>query len=171
MYYIVKRKYVGPNPDHDDLDTIEIRTSPALKNLSHEVCTEGWCGTTSDWSVYAHGQYPTIEQARAAIIEQFGEVRDSDRDGNPFDAYDDNVVATYKPGRYEPMGRDFTAEWADESIQADIDADTTDARIAELVSQYEAEANSEGYTLDDSLAALMKAQRQQLCDALEENEA
>jgi hypothetical protein len=171
MYYIIETKYVGPNKgldQHVDLDLIEISTSPAITNSSHEERTEDWCGTTNDWAVYAHGEYATIEAARAAITTKFGEVRDSDPNGDSFESDDEDVIETYKPGKYAPMSSQATADWAYEGIQSDIEADTTDERIAELVAEYEAEANSNGYTLDSDLEDLMKERRQELRDELED---
>ncbi|EIZ8584089.1 hypothetical protein MQY53_001615 [Salmonella enterica subsp. enterica] len=169
MYYIIETKYVGPNQDQNvDVDTIEISTSPAITNSSNEERTEGWCGTTNDWAVYAHGEYATIEEARAAITEHFGEVRDSDANGDSFKSDDEDVVETYKPGKYAPMSSQATADWAYEGIQSDIEAETTDKHIAELVAEYEAEANSNGYTLDSVLKNLMQERRQELRDELED---
>jgi len=171
MYYIIETNYVGPNQTQDqyvDVDTIEISTSPAITNSSHEERIEGWCGTTGDWAVYAHGEYATIEEARAAITEKFGEVRDSDANGDRFDSDDEDVVATYKPGKYAPMSSQATADWAYEGFKSDIEAETTDARIAELVAEYEAEANSNGYTLSRDLEGFMQERRQELRDELED---
>lgn len=170
MYYIVETSYVGPNrsqSDCVDLDKIEIRTSPTTGNMSREECTEGWCGTTNDWAVYAHGEYATIEEARAAIAEKFGEVRDSDAEGCPFEADDKDVVETYRPGKYAPMSSQATADWAHEIIRSEIRADTTDERIRELVEDCESEANSIGYTLHSDLESLMRRHRQDLRDELE----
>lgn len=167
MYYIITCHYVGPNVCSDeriDAHTIEISTAPALTNSSHEECTSGWCGTTSDWSVHAFGAYATLGAARAAVIEIFGEVRDCDGAGDPFESDDETVVAVYKPGRYAPMSASATADWACECIRADITADTTDARIAELVVEYEAEANANGGSLHDDLADFMRQHRQELRD-------
>lgn len=169
MYYIIETKYVGPNQTQDqyvDVDKIEISTTPAIGNSSHEVRTEGWCGTTNDWAVYAHGEYATIDEARDAITEQFGEVRDCDANGYFFKSDDENVVETYKPGKYDPMSSQATADWAYEGIQSDIEADTTDERIAELVAEYEAWANGNGYTLDSDLEGFMRERRQELRDEL-----
>jgi hypothetical protein len=165
MYYVIETKYVGPNKGQDqyvDVDKIEISTSPAITNSSHEERTDGWCGTTDDWAVYAHGEYDTIEEARAAIIEKFGEVRDSDPNGDRFESDDEDVVETYKPGKFAPMSSHATADWAYEGIQSDIEADTSDERIAELVAMYEAEANSMGYTLHGDLEDFMYERRQEL---------
>jgi len=171
MYYVIKTTYVGPNQFEDqfvDVDKIEIRTSPAVTNMSGESCTDGWCGTTNDWAVYAHGEYATVEEARAAITTEFGEVRDSDPNGVSFESYDENIVETYKPGKYEQMSSRATADWADAGIQQDIDANTTDEHIAELVAEYEAEANSQGYTVDGDLKKLIQDRRQELRNELED---
>ncbi|EAM4262980.1 hypothetical protein DMA39_22420 [Salmonella enterica subsp. enterica serovar Muenchen] len=171
MYYIIETNYVGPNQAQDqyvDVDKIEISTSPAITNSSHEKRIEGWCGTTNDWAVYAHGEYATIEEARAAITAKFGEVRDSDPNGDSFESDDEGVIEVYKPGKYAPMSRQDTADWAYAGIQSDIEADTTDERIAGLVAVYEAEANSDGYTLDSDLANFMRERRQELRDELED---
>lgn len=170
MYYIIETIYVGPNQTQDqyvDVDRIEISTSPAMTNLSHVERTEGWCGTTNGWFVYAHGAYATIEEARAAIAEKFGDVRNSDADGDSFESDDEDVVETYKVGKFAPVSRQATADWAYEGIQTDIEADTSDERIAELVAEYEAVANSNGYTLDSALKGFMQERRQELRDELE----
>lgn len=171
MYYVIETNYAGPNHDqHVDSDRIEICSAPAITNSSREERIEGWCGTTNDWAVYAHGEYETIEEARAAIAEKFGEVRDSNPNGESFESWDEDVVEVYRPGKYAPMSRQGTADWAWEGIQADIGADTTDERIAELVAIYEAEANSHGCTLDSDLDEFMKKRRQELRDELEDDE-
>lgn len=169
MYYIIETIYTGPNWDQDqhvDADRIEITTAPAIGNSSREVCIDGWCGTTDDWAVYAHGEYETLEEARDAIIETFGVVRDSDPGGNSFESLDENVVEVYKPNKYAPMSSQATADWAYDGIQSDIKADTTDERIEELVEEYEEEANRHGYTLDSDLEGFMRDRRQELRDEL-----
>ena len=171
MYYIIETNYVGPNQTEDqyvDVDTIEISTSPAITNSSHEQRTEGWCGTTNDWAVYACGEYDTIEEARAAITDKFGEVRDSNANGDSFESDDENVIETYKPGKYALMSSQDTADWTYEGIRSDIEATTTDERISELVAEYESEANSNGYTLDSDLEGFMQERRQELRDELED---
>lgn len=169
MYYIIERIYVGPNRDENryvDFDNIEIRTVPAITNCSHEERTEGWCGTTGDFAVYAHGEYATIEEARAAVAKKFGEVRD-------FDTGDkcESVAEIYKPGKYAPMSRPATVEFSYEAICRCIKADTTDERIVELVAEWEAEANEHaGCTLHGSLKDFMHEYRQQLRDELDDDD-
>ena len=170
MYYIIETNYVGPNRTQDqyvDVDTIVISTSPAMSNLSHVERTWGWCGTTNGWAVYAYGEYATIDAARAAIAERFGDVRNTDPDGDSFESDDEGVVETYKVGKFAPVSREGTADWAYDGIQSDIEADTSDERIAELVAEYEAVANSYGYALHSDLKAFMQERRQELRDELE----
>lgn len=168
MFYVINQIYIGPNQDDEryvDADTIQVWTTPARTNSSKEERIEGWCGTTNDWSLHAHGEYPTIEAATAAVMEKFGPVRThdgGDRFGNPYD--DDEVVAVFKPGKYRPMSREHTGDWAYSSVLTDITADTTDERIQALVTEYEADANSEGHTLHSSLGEIMKERREELRD-------
>ena len=167
-FYVIETQYVGPNQDeaqYVDADRIEICTAPATGNMSRKECTDGWCGTSNGWAVYAHGVYDSIESARGVIADKFGEVRETDphleRFCNPYDA---NVIEVYKPGRYTPMGRDETAEWLQSGVEDDIDAATTDARIIELAADYERVANTEGFTLWDAEGVLLDM-RQDMIDA------
>ena len=170
MYYLIETQYAGPNTGDDryaDADRIEISTRPALTNMSHEPRVNGWCGTTNDWAVHAHGEYESLEAARAAITAIWGEVRLVGRENDDFLSDDGSVVESYKPGKYKPLGRLATADRALESIKADIAIDTTDERIDELVTEYETEANAAGYSLHDSLHDLMYERRQELQDDME----
>lgn len=170
-FYVVETEYVGPGMTDDqyiDSHVVEIWNTPALGNSSHEPIINGWCGTTNDWGTYAHGVYDTIEEAREVIESKFGPVRDHYSDGTPFESEDTDVVEIYKPGQYEPWGRMSTHDWAYESIDNDITADTTDNEISALMADYEQEANSQGYTLDeDELQRVMTQRRNEMRDLLD----
>lgn len=159
MYYVIETKYVGPNQDrYIDADRIEISHIPAIDNFTKEPIIEGWCGETDGWSVYAHGEYSTVESAREYIDQKFGETRE----------YDSHIVATYKPGRYEPLGAEGTRDWIREGVEFDIHKDITEGDIDALVEEYETSANEEGYTLDkDHAKAYMFKCRQDKCDEAE----
>ena len=170
MYYITATEYVGPNQDqakYVDADTIEISTEPARNNMNRAVRVYGWCGTTNDIKTYAHGEYYTLDDAKTAITDIFGDVRDCDSNNYPFETDDDSVVAVYKPGKYTPMSEEATAHWIDCSMQGDVTATTSDERIVELAAGYEADANLEGYTLYGA-EEMMEQYRQEL---IEETEA
>lgn len=161
MYYIIETNYVGPNQDQDqyaDADKIQISTSPAITNSSHEPRTDGWCGTTNDWAVHAHGEYATLEAARAAVTDIFGEVREVDMSIS----VDEDVVAEYRKGRHEPLGREATGDWAYEGIRSDITADTDDVEIDTLAIDYQVEANDQGFELDSDLRDMMIEYRDEL---------
>lgn len=161
MFYVIEDKYVGPNQDqHVDADTITISTVPAKTNSSHEVKLHGWCGTTNDWSTHAYGEYETLEAARLAIAENFGQVRLFEDE----DKYD-TVIETYKIGQYIPMSEEETGDWVYEPMRSEIHADTTDEGIAKFIAECESNANAEfNATLDSSVEDMVKQYRQELRD-------
>lgn len=171
MFYVIEINYIGPRhlEEHLDLDTIEIKTRPALTNMTKEERIQGWCGTSNDWSVEAHGEYATVEDARAAITEKLGEVRESDIYGDIFETNDpdvDDVVFVCKPGRYHPLPRQASADMV---AEREIEAEMPDEELYELYLRYEDDANREGYTLSrDAVLAYMKELRQELRDEEED---
>jgi hypothetical protein len=171
MFYVIENKYTGPNQDQDqyaDVDTIVISTTPAVTNSSNEERTDGWCGTTNDWAVYAHGEYETIEAARAAIAEQFGDVRDRDANWDEFESMDDDVVEVFKPGKYEPMCKEAVADWSYETAKEEITAETTDEEIAGMVDEYESEANSNGSSCAEHIEDVLIEFRDNLREEMDE---
>lgn len=149
MFYVIETEYVGPNQDSDeylDVNTIEIRGAPGVTG-----------GVIDGWVERELGEHETIDAARAAIEVKFGPVREIEIE----DEDEDGVIEIYKPGRYEPMGRNATAGWAFCDIRTDISADTTDRQIAELVEEYDDVAKRDhGLELDlYHLAQLMTGRR------------
>lgn len=143
-HYVIEEAYVGPNQDQNiDASVIKITTEPARTNSSNEICTDGWCGTTGDWSVTARGEYESEEKAKA-FIDQFYDngTRDADLDEN-----DPSIVAMYKIGKYEPMEKEATGDFIYYSLHGSVSASTTDDEIDALVDEWEREANSQGCTL------------------------
>lgn len=143
-HYVIAVNYVGPNRDQNiDADQIKITTEPARKNMSNEVCLDGWCGTTDDCAVYARGEFPDLEAAEAYIKANYKDAREID------DFYDEGgtVKAVYKPGKYEPIGKEATGNFIYDSLHDSVTASTTDAEISALVDDWEREANSQGCTL------------------------
>lgn len=171
MFYVIENKYTGPNQDQDqyaDVDTVVISSAPAVTNSSNEERTEGWCGTTNDWAVYAHGEFETIEAARAAIAEKFGDVRDRDANGDDFESMDDDVVEVFKPGKYEMMCKEAVIAWSYETANAEITAETTDEEIAGMIDEYESEANSFGSSCADHIEDVLIEFRDNLREELED---
>lgn len=150
MYYLIENAYVGINADqYFDADTLEISTAPADTSAVY-----------NGWSARDHGEYATLDAARAAIAEKFGDVRKV-LDCEILDP-DADVIETYKVGKYAPMSSRETAEWLDSGAELEITAETTDARIAELVDEYEDVANEQGLTLDSDAADILKERRDEL---------
>ena len=145
-HYVIEVNYVGPNRDQNiDADQIKITTEPARKNLSNEVCLDGWCGTTDDWAVYARGVYDSKEAAEKFIKTLYKDTRETDFDDN-----DQSIVAVYKPGKYEPLCKEATRNFIHDALQESITTSTTDDEIRALVDEWEAAANDEGWTLTDA---------------------
>ncbi|MFW6118841.1 MAG: hypothetical protein ACOC7S_00745 [Planctomycetota bacterium] len=65
--YVVHVEYVGPNREkhHADGDYVVLTPDPPRTNLSGEVKTEGWLGTSNDWSKWAYGRFESREAAEA----------------------------------------------------------------------------------------------------------
>lgn len=135
MYYIIETDYVGPNQDKYINDhTVSIGTSPAYTNQSHEARIEGWCGTTNDWSVYAHGVYDTLDEAVCAVKEIFGEVRQLDDKDN---GEDESLIITFALGLRPRLTGSETInlyyEVCDVSTGQYFTADSTDEDISALI--------------------------------------
>lgn len=140
-YYVISREYTGPNNILNS-DTIRISTEPARTNLSNEVRTEGWCGTTNDWSTHAHGAYETLDQARTAL-RSVCDVRRSESD------HDDSTVEVYTIGAHEQMDAGSSAEWV---YPCTVTALTTDAEIEAIVIEAADDCLAEGCALDTEAA-------------------
>ena len=158
MFYIVEINYTGANPDdwqYINADEIQICCTPAFNNGNGEICIDGWCGTTNDWAVYAHGEYDTLEEARENLFKKFGIVRNCDFNGNAFESDDPDVIEIYKTGKYPTMTDEETASWLYESINEDVIIGMSNEKIIELAENYEICANSEGYFLSSNVLDLI----------------
>lgn len=159
MFYVVKSKISNLLPhQQNDLDniTVEIWTRPVEDDVFK--------------SIKSIGKYETIDEARNAIKNIFGVVRNKDQIGEAFELLDEAkeeyILDIFKPGKYEPLSAEDTGHVIFDSLEKDVDVDTTDERIAELVIEYEEDANSHGCTLivDCDLEGIMFERRQELRD-------
>ncbi len=139
-YYIIEINYIGPNP-LCDVDTIGIYKTPAYGNMSKEPVVDGWAGTTNDWATYAHGEFDSIEEARAKIAELYPERREIDE----YDDYENVIVELYKPGKYAEMSKEGTSDWLARDLR--LTGDETDEQLQEIIEIAESNANDEGCTL------------------------
>lgn len=143
MYYVIEETVVLNATA--DATTYFITTEPGTTNMSHEVRTEGWLGTTNDISRHARGEFETLEEARAKVFELCDD-KYREREISNYEECE-GVVESYYPGKYEPMDSESTGNWAYEGLRREVRADMTDAEIEALVEQTEQEANEQGYTL------------------------
>lgn len=182
MFYVIETQYVGPNQldaKHIDSHVFEVATISARTNSSHEVRTEGWCGTTNDWAVYAHGEFARQESAEDWIKTRLSGDgwREDDLDDlgitdpQSMEDEENGVVARFRPGRYIPMTADATGDWIADGLD-DIEADTTDERIDEIIAECQEEVRTAvGCELDeDALREAIESRRQELRDERDEEE-
>lgn len=165
-YYITSSEYVGPNlSDRCNSHSYEIKTKAPRTNSSREIRTEGWLGTTNDVAEYAHGEFETLEEARAAVLEILGtDYRETDLSEMP--EYErGGLIESYTVGAYLEVDAETSITWCYESIRSDVTADTTDAGIDALIDEYEVSANEsdEPFTLDVcALQTEMRERRDEL---------
>jgi len=130
-FYLIQHSYIGPNDDAEEVlqETWEISTEPGLTNRSQEPKITGWLGSSGDWSLDAHGEFATIDDARAYIAKHVGGLVPMEND--EMDLGED-VVEVYR-AHLETIVVSVNGWWG--SCDADyfgITANTTDERIAEI---------------------------------------
>lgn len=163
MYYVIEK--LGPDVvEHPDTRVVEIHSRPMCAHPSGEVRLSGWCGYVDSCSVYARGVYKSFDDARIAILERYGEVRDHARGGAPLLPTEDHIIAVYKPGKYVPLGHQETVDRIWPLVQRTVTAGVSDNDIACMARVYEAVANEEGFSLDPTFKDIMLAHRRDLRD-------
>ena len=124
QYYVIFSRYVGPNADdrdanaHGNRDYYTIQREPGTTNMSGEELTEGWLGTTNDWSETACGEFATEAEARESIEEDVREWREGSGLPEPEDGKIVLVVANTESGAL------YEVDW---------DADDLDIQLVEGV--------------------------------------
>lgn len=148
MFYLTYVRYIGQNQDENiDAHRIAIRSSPAISSETREPVVSGWCYAEGDWSIVAHGEYNSIEGARAGMVSVFGPTRDVDQDGKLFEINPDmNEVEVYKQGQFVPMQWLQMEKYLEGFFPRDIQ-DCSNSDVIELARNYEINANKSGYTL------------------------
>lgn len=148
MFYILSHEYTGPN-EVVNVYTVTVQTEPGETNMSHETQIEGYLGTTNDWSLHAHGEFETEDEARTAadaLAVKLGGAGSREIDYES-EGQGDPIIAVFRVG-YEGWGAEASREWCYEGVRADVTADTTDEQIEALIEHYELMLNDEDGTLD-----------------------
>lgn len=138
-----KKIYITEVIDDNGETLIELRGAPARTNCSHQPKTDGWCGTTNNVATYAHGEYPSIEEARSVVKKTFGDTRAVE-----VDLDDDDVIEAYKLGLYESLGSSESVDYLYDRICNDVSCDTSDEEISSRLYEYETSSNKIGLTID-----------------------
>ena len=130
MYYPIRVAYTGINRAdrhqyaRGNRDHYEIRRAPGRTNMSHQPLTDGWLGTTDDWSRTALGECETLDQARRAIDRDDPVHTISpwwEESGVDYDQHDPDLVEVWVPRNTVASGL-ITVDW---------DADVLDIQLAE----------------------------------------
>ena len=161
MYYLIEIEYVGPNERDSygnwigDSRVMSICTNPGRTNMSHEERTDGWLGTTNDNAVYAHGEFETLESARAAAHEM-GFTKYYEPENKYVDEDDDTVEQwiSEEAARAQWDAGDWFINGlgsAGTCSEYGITAKTTDEELNELVARAEREANENDAELHGTL--------------------
>jgi len=159
-YYVIETNYVGPN-DLYDPDTIGIYTRPAYGNMSKQPVVDGWAGTTNDWATYAHGEFDSIEEARAKVDELYPERREVD------ELQDEDCVELWKLGKYAIMTREDTADWLYEATR-ELTGKESDEKLKEIIENAESNVNDEGCTLHSDAFSILSDERDRVKDENED---
>ena len=137
MYYVTETTDLNAT-GKDAAPVYEITTEAPRTNMSGEVRTDGWLGTTNNFYRAAHGEFETEEEARAKVAELGGEVEvEVETYGDP----ECKVVAaftTLEGGRDAWDACDWFAEDL-KNVTAEVEG-KTNKQIAEIAARYEAEA-------------------------------
>lgn len=147
MYYLIENDYVGPNSNDERYwgakgHYLAISEEPGRKNMSKEPCSDGWLGTTNDWSQHAHGEFETLAEAKAAAAELGFEVEIGSPDyAEPADWY----YATPLDARCHVNAEGWYANVT--PAELGITATTTDAELAEIINR-ERRANAADVSQD-----------------------
>ena len=124
-YYIEEIRYCGADARTDkyiDFDRFEITTEPTRKNMSGDICLDGWLGTSNDVARYAHGAYDSLAAAEYAVQNLL--VDEYRRDDEPSEFPD--VLAVYRIGRLLPVSDEALGIWLQD---VDVSADADDVAL------------------------------------------
>nr|WP_315425975.1 hypothetical protein [uncultured Pseudomonas sp.] len=172
-FYVIETLYIGTNCEYGGADRnwFDISTEPARGFSSNEVQLQGWCGVNRDYSVSAHGEFDTFEQAQDFVKGKLEGKLIEGKFRNDEVIRRENISARYKVEKYVPYSAEDTYSWSYEALSR-ISTDTTDDQIMQLINEIEFAANSRvGATLHLPTLAEMFTKRREVLKNLEEDES
>lgn len=154
-FFVVEMSYIDyDNLTDENIDAgrVFITTIPTKKLFSSHYVVDGPCGENREWSVYAHGVYQTLEEAREAVYKiTFGKFRPAGSDHSRYEKRVKGIVEAYKFGEFEPLTISSSIAWLGDRLYRDVNSYTSVAEVRELMRRYEKEANEEGKELSHRL--------------------
>lgn len=138
MYYIIQTEDFQPSDYEKSTDRVYISNQPLIDGSTRAVVIWGSATPENNRGYYAHGEYETLEEAKEAIEEIFGDELCEDEDAD----LDYITIIVYKKS-LEEMTLEGSIAFLQAGIDEDITAETTDREIEELVKQWEKIVNDE----------------------------
>ncbi|WP_299314143.1 hypothetical protein [uncultured Halomonas sp.] len=165
MFFVIERKHVAPSQHQErytGFHAFEVSSQPVRYSSSGEVCLNDYCGEENGIATYAHGEHPTAEAAES-WIEMY--MTGLNLDFREDEELSDGVVTRFCVGRYRPISAEGTRMSLYGMDMSDIEADTTNERIAEIVTTFQEGARVDGREFCEStLERAFKEHRQMLRD-------
>lgn len=151
MFYLISNEYVGPNEKDSrgniigDSETIVITKKQGTTNMSNEPISNGWLGTTNDWSSYARGEFSNLDDALAElkVLGFTSQIDDDDMDA--ISAWQKPRAALEKWGAGEWLIDTMGSEWV--CNEYNITENTSDEQLIGISDKIEAEATKENINL------------------------
>jgi hypothetical protein len=175
-YYLLKTYYIGPKLNdiehhRDTCGYMIIQTEPPVDASTGEEVTDGRMCGVNDRGYTAHGEYDTIEAARAAAIRLGYSAPVSNGDNDDEIDYIDMFGMT---DDLEPVAVEVYTTTTGAKTAWDIDdylydyrkstitATTTDEEIKKLSGECEADANRENIYINGDVSEFLTAYRDEL---------
>lgn len=183
MFYLIETQDVGPNEKDSrghwkgDTRTMQIHTEPGRTNMSHEIKTSGWLGTTNDWYSAAHGEFDTLEAARAEAHRRGFTAENplSDDDQHWDDEMNPVIVEVWITPEAARDQWD-AGDWFINGLGCDgtrteygITAMTTDDELDVIIEKAEAEARAENIELHGTEKLFKSLRDELIADAEDED--
>lgn len=183
-FYLIERKYIGPNPYHDeniDRHQFEIRTEPGkeLLDASYGQVLEA---SINNELIRFHGEFDDLKAAIVAARSMFGDFRTHTHEQEGGVGYVDLIEASQdiqlimRVGKHYPLTVDGTAEFVGKSLESlsgekELELlNYSDEDIGRFVDNLQAQANKEGYALIEHVAVEAIEIRQEELMAEQEEE-
>ena len=77
-YYVIGYEYVGPDDFRRARPGYIWISDHPVRDVSGKIVSEGYAGTVNGWMIWGYGRFPTVENARSAVLEGFYMIEELD---------------------------------------------------------------------------------------------